>query len=122
MKDVYEQHKASFKQVAAYVLVDEKGDRVATIAFKYPKDGAGRVHCYLHILGMLMQRGHANGYGYDKSSAATMHAIAKVTDAHAKECGMEYTVNKIRKALDKADSGTWNRELENAGYSVYQAV
>lgn len=78
MTTVYEQHDAAFKQVSAFVITDSKGERVATIAFKFPKDGAGRLYAYVHWIGVPMVRGHANGYGYDKKSAAVESAIPKI--------------------------------------------
>ena len=78
MSSIYEQHAASFANVAAYVILCD-GERVATIAFKFPRDGAGRLYAYVHWIGAEMVRGSANGYGYDKRSAACAAAVARNT-------------------------------------------
>ena len=62
MSDIYEQHKAAFSNVSAFVIV-KGGERVATIAFKFPRDGAGRLFAYVHWLGEEMIRGYASGGG-----------------------------------------------------------
>ena len=38
MFDIYEKHQNAFANVSAHVIV-KGGERVATIAFKFPKDG-----------------------------------------------------------------------------------
>lgn len=75
-KSIYDQHRAAFANVSAFIVA-QYGERVATVAFKYPKDGAGRLWCYLHIIGLPMVRGYANGYGYDKHRAAFDNALSK---------------------------------------------
>ena len=40
MATIYEQHEKAFSSVAAYVIAKD-GQKVATVALKYPKDGAG---------------------------------------------------------------------------------
>ena len=42
MTDIYEQHDKAFSRVSAFVILDSKGERVATVAIKFPADGAGR--------------------------------------------------------------------------------
>lgn len=56
MTKIYEQHDAAFSRVSAYVVA-RNGERVATIAFKFPADGAGRLWAYVHWLGLEMVRG-----------------------------------------------------------------
>jgi hypothetical protein len=111
MPDIYEQHAAAFANVSAYVIMRD-GSRVATIAFKFPRDGAGRLYAYVHWLGFPMVRGWAGGGGYDKRSAAVASAakLIKAPDpafiaAIAKEDGME-----------------WQNSLRSAGFDVLQAV
>src|SRR5574343_355367 len=69
MQKIYEQYEKAFSNVSAYVILKDS-EYVATVAFKYPNDGAGRLWCYLHVLGLSMVRAYAGGYGYDKASAA----------------------------------------------------
>lgn len=124
MADIYEQHDKAFANVQAYVLLRD-GERVGTVAFKFPRDGAGRLYCYLHILGTEMVRGHANGYGYDKRSAAASVAARKLTmndhlnpELHKATADL---VDQVRAA--ELDNGTdWSRGLESIGLRVLQAV
>lgn len=77
MTKIYDQHVAAFQYVSAYVLMND-GEQIGKIAFKFPKDGAGRLYCYFHLIGSEMTRGYAGGYGYDKKSAAICDAIEKL--------------------------------------------
>ena len=78
--DIYKLHDAAFSRVSAYVIL-EGGDRVATIAFKQPADGAGRLWVYVHFFGIEMVRGCAGGFGYDKQTAACAAASRAVRRA-----------------------------------------
>lgn len=122
MTNIYDQHRASFSNVSAYVLLNGAKERAGTIAFKFPRDGAGRVYCYLHIHGVAMVRGFASGYGYDKKSAAVYSAVQKITIAGLHDHPeTKETIETIKNAIK--DSGyDWSRELENAGFTVFQAV
>ena len=125
MTNIYDQHRAAFANVSAYVIMRGR-NVIGTIAFKFPRDGAGRLYAYVHFHGMPMVRGFAGGYGYDKRTAAVEDAFKKIdpayfegdtwTKAH-KECA------RFVKAINGAKDGTeWNLSLENAGYTVAQAV
>ena len=122
MADVYEQHRAAFAQVSAYVVIKDAGngpERVATIAFKFPRDGAGRLWVYVHWLGTEMVRGYASGYGYDKRTAACANAAKKINRGIP---GIHQDRLAFINALEK-DSGTyWDRQLEDAGFTVLSAV
>lgn len=121
MTNIYDQHKITFGAVAAYVITDANGERVATIAFKYPRDGAGRLYVYVHWIGVSMVRGFASGCGYDKHSAACSSAAQKLKPLLA-----EHAVDSPARAFLAAlaqDNGTyWNNHLEAAGFNVLQAV
>ena len=120
MTDIYKQHEAAFAHVSAYVVLKD-GERVATIAFKFPRDGAGRLYAYVHWFGLEMVRGHANGYGYDKKSAAVESAIAKLKLATSPEaysvCASEFKI-----MLSNIGGSTWDARLRDAGFTVLQAV
>ena len=118
MTKIYEQHDAAFNRVAAYVIA-RNGERVATIAFKFPADGAGRLYAYVHWLGLEMVRGHASGGGYDKRSAACSVAARQIID-----CAVhgEDDLSRFRRALTPDDGYTWDRRLRDAGFTVWQAV
>ncbi len=144
MKNIYEQHQAAFANVKAYVVM-KGAERVATIAFKYPKDGAGRLYAYVQWaknagieldyyspynfpawFGMPMARGVANGYGYDKKSAAVedaAHVLGKQCQATPAIVTKEREDwNNFIKALGNIGGSNWDRKLEDAGFTVLQAV
>lgn len=110
---IYDLHRAAFARVSAYVIVNHAGDRVATIAFKFPADGAGRLWAYVHYIGAPMVRGYAGGFGYDKRSAACAAAALKLDAGVAPE---------FVAALAKDDGHDWDYQLRQAGYTVMQAV
>ncbi len=126
MTTIYEQHDAAFKNVSAYVITDKTGERVATIAFKFPKDGAGRLTTYFHIIGIPMIKGTASGYGYDKRSAALDNAMEKpisLVDYHGDCAAMQEEINRFRMAFEAGNAGSqWDTALRDAGYNVLQAV
>lgn len=133
MTDIYDQHDAAFSRVSAFVIC-RNGEKVATVAIKFPADGAGRLYAYVHWLGLPMVRGFAGGYGYDKRSAAVQTAAKSIplsaAFAKAQETGIAYAEGRpwydhfpaFREALQGVDSMTWDRALEKAGYTVWQAV
>lgn len=125
MNDVYEQHDAAFARVSAYVILQD-GKRVATVAFKLPADGAGRLYCYVHWLGEEMVRGFANGYGYDKRSAAASAAARKLSSPYDQAGEVPAADHpswvKFRDALAEDGGRSWDRALEDAGFVVWQAV
>ncbi len=114
MSDIYEQHRAAFARVEAFVVLDA-GVLVARVAFKFPADGAGRLYAYIHWLGAEMVRGSASGGGYDKRTAACASAARKISDI-----GDRY--HRLVDALS-ADAGQhWDGALRDAGFTVVQAV
>ena len=121
MSDIYDQHKAAFSQVSAFVIM-KNGDKIATVALKFPKDGAGRLTAYVHWLGCEMTRGNASGFGYDKGSAAVADAARKITRSEQKDGWNEESQNAFIDACMKDDGWRWCRRLEDAGFDVLQAV
>lgn len=112
---VYEQHDKHFAKVSAYVVTKD-GKLVANVAFKLPADGAGRLYCYVHILGTEMVRGSAAGGGYDKHSAAFNSACKRLT------ASLEYfDLVKAFKAYPD-DGAHWDGYLMSMGYLVLRAV
>jgi hypothetical protein len=115
-QNIYDQHRKAFPSVSAYVVM-RHGDKVGTIAFKFPKDGASRLWVYVHWLGTPMVRGYAGGYGYDKKTAACNSASRALTRLDA--CGWE---EAFTQALAIDNGNDWERNLRNAGFEVLQAV
>lgn len=130
MPDIYDLHAKAFKNVCAFVVI--KADyaftprkvepaRVATIAFKHPADGAGRLYCYLHIFGGPMVRGMASGGGYDKKTASAAHAASKVNLKDYREEDRA-EVKRLVDALLIDGGAYWDSCLRDIGLHVYQAV
>lgn len=118
MTDIYDQHDKAFSQTSAYVIALD-GERVATIALRFPHDGAGRLWAYVHWLGTPMVRGYASGYGYDKRTAAIANAVGRMPDVDMPARG-EYEA--FITALSHDAGPTWDNALRDAGFTVWQAV
>lgn len=119
---IYDQHRAAFNQVSAYVVM-HGADRVATVAIKYPRDGAGRLYAYVHWLGVPMVRGFAGGGGYDKRTAACASAARKLPDNLPEGYAERWDEYAAFLAAMRADGGLdWNTALTGAGFNVFQAV
>lgn len=125
MSDIYDQHKKHFSQVSAYVVLF-CGERVATIAFKFPKDGAGRLYAYVHWLGVQMVRGRAQGANdADKQSAAVIDALQWIAPEDPnRPCALDKAAQgRFIEALKKDDPASgWSQRLRDAGFQVLQAV
>ena len=125
MPSIYELHKKAFSRVSAFVIL-EQGERVATVAIKFPADGAGRLWAYFHLIGGPRVRGFAGGYGYDKRSAAVADAIGKIL-RHVDACAEYAEAFNARRARLQAytgamDSLDWKEAVRAAGFKVLQAV
>jgi len=104
--------------------LDDQGERVATVAIKFPRDGAGRLWAYTHFIGLPMTRHHAGGYGYDKRTPAVCGGFLKASmrDAAAPDPAMLGRLERLKAVLDPHSGEDWTRQLEKAGYRVIQAV
>jgi hypothetical protein len=120
MSKIYEQHDAAFANVSAYIIV-KNGERIAKVAFKYPRDGAGRLYAYVHVFGTEMVRGFAGGYGYDKASAAVYDASRKGEPIATASAPQEY-FDFWNAILTGGDGIYWNDRLRAAGFDVWQVV
>ncbi len=130
--NIYELHDKAFARVSAFVIC-RNGEKVATVALKFPADGAGRLYAYVHWLGLEMVRGHAGGYGYDKRSAAVIVAARKMDPKGADKRAAENQITEqdarpwhvcyrpFLTALSGYDGTDWTRCLEKAGFTVLQA-
>lgn len=129
MTKIYNQHDAAFAQVSAYALLDSDNNHIGKVAFKFPKDGAGRLYCYFHIHGLEMVRGFAGGYGYDKSSAAFQDAARKKLESTQNEWISADTfakhmanANKIAEACKAGEGKDWSDALRDAGYTLLRVL
>ena len=126
--DIYKMHETAFARVSAFVVTDKLGERVATVAIKFPSASAGRLWAYVHLIGVEMVRGHAGGYGYDKRSAAVAVAISRLPEYPVRPesdgYGAAVIANRaaFQGAVHRMDSHGWIHELEAAGFRVFQAV
>lgn len=126
--DIYEKHKAAFKNISGYVVTDATGNRLATIAFKY----GNAVTCYLHIIGLEMTCGIAKGGGYDRKSAAICNAAIKTgfynhSNDHQGDPfvkSLHDLRDQFKTILSKAERGgsSWDNALRDAGFNVYSAI
>jgi hypothetical protein len=123
MADIYDQHDKAFSKVSAFVILDDKGERVATVAIKFPSDGAGRLWAYAHFIGVPMTRLHAEGFGYDKRTPAVCGAFLKATarDEHH-DPALLGKLERFKAELHPHSGYDWSNQLEKAGYRVLQAV
>jgi hypothetical protein len=119
--DVYEQHRASFPQVSAYVIMRD-GKQIGTIAFKFPRDGAGRLYAYVHWFGIHMVRGYAGGYGYDKKSAACASAARRMPANLPEGYEDDGAYTAFKAAISQDDGHEWHSHLRKFGFDVLQAV
>lgn len=135
--DIYEQHDKAFQNVSAFVILDATGERVASVAIKYPRDGAGRLYAYTHFMGLPVTRGWASGYGYDKRSPSVVSGFKSALAALDKAIKEERPEVKGRgeqladyreglaaivAAITANDGEYWDRLLQIAGFRVIQAV
>jgi len=121
---IYDRHDKAFASVQAFVILDN-GERVATVAIKFPRDGAMRLHAYVHWLGLEMVNGWAGGGGYDKRTAAVCGAACKLSRQPHPEHWKPDTSTRFHafvQALLTRGGEDWTRKLEDAGFQVLQAV
>lgn len=132
--NIYKQHDAAFSNVSAFVcLAKGNGMPEIRIALKFPKDGAGRLYAYVHVLGHEMVRAYAGGYGYDKRSAAVSYAFEKIAVKECKEfSGLQWyelglvqdkkQFEALRNAFMNIGGLDWQDVLRGLGYTIHQAV
>lgn len=128
-KSIYDQHAQAFRLVSSYIIFNSKMERVATVAFKYPRDGAGILWCYLHVIGLPMVRANAGGYGYDKAShafdkACLLQAKVELEDWQTKDAYQDRfdIANDFVNAMEGRDGYDWDHNLQEAGYKVFRAI
>ena len=118
--DIYDQHRAAFSNVSAYVITRDN-KRVATVAIRFPKDGASKLWVYVHWFGVPMVRGSAGGYGYDKVTAACASAVVNMQrNSGSLDDLNAYDAFRACLLVDGGDY--WDAMLRKAGFEVWQAV
>ena len=117
---------SAFSQVSAFIVFSsETKEMIAKIALKYSKDGAGRLSCYMHIIGNDIQIGTASGYGYDKRTASIIDCIRKMFNTVKLQ---DQNINSKQKQfiellLSDDAQGGWQEVINhNNGFIVIQAV
>lgn len=116
---IYDQHDKAFHHVSAYVVL-EGWERLATIAIKFPKDDADRLWAYVQWSGTEMTRGYADGYGYDKQTAAIKSAVARLAASPTEASPARRAA--FQAALSNCGGHEWDRRLRDAGFDIWQAV
>lgn len=122
--DIYDLHAQAFSRVLAFVILKD-GEMVAKVAIKLPAAGAGRLYAYVHCIGAPMVRGVANGYGYDKRSAAVGDAarVLRPSPAHSRAVPAPLATAFVEALVDDDRPGRgWVQCLAGAGFTVIQAV
>lgn len=119
----WERYDAAFKQVGAHAVL-LKGEHVANIAIKYPRDGAARLTAFVHWIGIEVAHGFVSGYGYDKTSAA-IEKIGRELSGEKERMTGEKLANfeAFKNALSGCDNGScWNEALTGAGFVVLGVI
>lgn len=114
----YIQFDKASKTLSAYAVLKD-GQFIGRVVFKH---GQMRTYCYAQVWGAPMARGSANGYGYDKSSAACEAAVAKLfIGANPPTSNAHVEAWKV--AVTPQSGGlNWQRRLEDAGYTICGVV
>lgn len=112
MAKVYEAFDKKFSKVSAYAVMSD-GEYAGKIVINYPKDGAGRLHVFVHEFGYEMITGFAGGCGYDKVGAALQDAFKKCKGNDS----ALYTA-----LSDVTYDGQWKQVIESKGFQVYNVI
>ena len=115
MTKIYEQFDKAFAKVSAYAIFKGAAP-VGRVCFKHPKDGAGRLWCYVQVWGAEMVRGYAGGYGYDKASAAFIAAAGQLY-AGKQDAFHFYSFRQVQN-----NGHRWSDQLKDLGYTVQHVI
>lgn len=124
MAEIWDQHRAAFRGITAYVIVGPRGGKIATIALKTSASG-DRVTAYLHVMGVEMVRAYAKGYGFDKHSAAIYSAAERLPDGDRLDPPrpeVTEAVRAIKAAATAYEGSEWERRIREAGFAVFQVI
>lgn len=111
--NIYRKLDKATELVSVIAIQDKEKNIIGRIIFKFPKDGAGRVHVFVQEYGYAAIHGYACGYGYDKKGAALQDAYVKHINSKV-ECDSE-----LYKALEHITyDGEYSNVLRDAGYTL----
>jgi hypothetical protein len=116
--NIYEKHQKAFAYVRAYAIL-ANDEKIATVSLKYPKDGAGRLTCFFHVLGYEMVSAYAAGYGYDKTTAAISYAAKKFIKQND---SIDIRSRGLASILAKMDSGNIESDLYDSPYKLVSVL
>lgn len=131
MNNIYDQHYKAFAAVEAYLAIHPEGQQVR-ITFKHPNKGAGRLYCFVYLVGFEMSKGFADGYGYDKKNAAFYDAINKMEVINFESLKEEWyikqqnecreSVESFKKCFQNKDEKDFDSVLRDLGFQVYPVI
>ncbi len=105
----------------AYVVLNKKGEHVATVNYRYGSGGG--VQCDVFCQGRLTHQKKAGGYGYDKATAALSGAIIdgyRMADhcGHAEDAGEKARTRLIaayKRNPEAYDYSGWSARAKRIG-------
>ena len=94
MPTVYEKHAKDFSNVSAYVIFNDKHQKIGIITIKHPRNYDGKLTAYLHLFGSKMKSLSVYGGDSYTINAAFTGLAQKVLDDNKEEFNKFFTDNK----------------------------
>jgi len=122
MTNIYDKHDAAFNLVSAYVIL--RGNTpIGKIALKFPKDGMGRLTCFLHLYKSPMINAHVSGCGYDKRTAVISKAVANLDSNSLDYIHVKNDIIKLQEMFAACKGHDFDSIFyNNTEYSLFRAV
>ena len=117
-KSIYEAFDATTRNLSAYAIFGG-ANSVGRVIFTRARSGC-RTTCWLQIWGAPMVKGIANGGGYDKDSAAFIHAADKLRIERDDDAKAAEYLSAFSGVLD--NGRRWKDQLEEVGYTVQHVI
>lgn len=114
--DYFDKHTAD---ISAYAILKD-GACVGRVVYRYPRDGMGRLYCYLQFWGERMTRGYASGCGYDKHTAAFLDALCDLPENNGNPDAAAHIARCRAGVHDNGHS--WEDQLRGLGFTVQHVV
>lgn len=123
---IYDRHEKATAGIEAFCLMDGE-QLIGRLTIRGRATNQGRtVRAWLHVLGIPMVEGVANGGGYDMASAAVEDAAGKLPNISSSvdEASAATIENlaKIRKAFTGIGGGRYDNLKPGAGFSMFRAI